>query len=554
LNLLYQRAIDQTRSLARELQGNPQFVVELSTPSVAQHEKNALTFVIRNIGRVEAKTVQIELARSDYFRLVEESSIKEIAAVPPETEARQQFFIVPIGEHNFPVQLKIAYRDSHQQLQTRQHEFLVAVSSLDKGPFQHKDNPYVYGVPLQDYHLFYGRRQELESLLSHLAGGRPQNVLLRGARRTGKTSFLNMLKAIIRDDKNARKWFSVPEEWNSALDHLQVIFLDLQHIERQEGTLSPTLFYKAILNSIDALGWANNRVRTLVSETNISTSQFESALATVLQEHTGMHFVLLVDEFDVVDTIADKTFYANLRHIISTIQRVTWIITSALGLYKEVRDYESPLFNVFKITDLKRLEREAAKALVCDPWRSQGQKSRRAVLQFTDDAVDTILYETGCYPYFIQLLCSAIVDHANSVRTNYVLQSTVSTVIERIIAPHSAAYEHFAYLWDWSNAIDKVILLTLLESVEAPNPQELWQSMSQQLGKRHAEIFLTTLASTYETSLRRLQAVEAIALDSHNRFTFGIPLFQRLLTKRSEREDLLGIALQGLQGNAREES
>jgi hypothetical protein len=55
LNLLYQRAIDQTRSLARELQGNPQFVVELSTPSVAQHEKNALTFVIRNIGRVEAK-------------------------------------------------------------------------------------------------------------------------------------------------------------------------------------------------------------------------------------------------------------------------------------------------------------------------------------------------------------------------------------------------------------------------------------------------------------------------------------------------------------------
>jgi hypothetical protein len=362
LDLLYERAIHQTRTFTEELRGSALLFVDLWTPSLAHYENNVLAFLVRNVGRVEAKNVYAELDGSERFSLMEASSVKLLSTLPPEAEKSVEFIIRPLVNDDFPIHLTLRHEDPRSGLQERRLQFSVRVTSLDRRPFRPKPNPYIYGVPLQDHRFFYGRRRELEALLNHLASGRPQNVLLRGARRTGKTSILNMLKNIIEDRTDTsqiRLQLGIPPEWYMSLNKLQPVLLDMQSLERKSSSLTATEFYQAILTGLMDIGLVNQEVERLLTEPYITVNQIERVLAKTIRVHDISGLVLLLDEFDVLDLIADKSFYAHLRHIISHVQTVTWIITSALGLYKEVRDYESPLFNVFKIIAVGRLDREA---------------------------------------------------------------------------------------------------------------------------------------------------------------------------------------------------
>ncbi len=552
LDLLYHRAIEHVLATIADLEGGAKLHVDLLTRSVTHHEDTQISFDVRNIGRVEARDIRVVLELSDHFHLRDQSAVKQLANIPPGGVERLAFTIRARVDEDLPIHLTVAYNDARAERHEYRHEFLVQVTSLDRGPFRLKPNPYIYGVPLQDPRLFYGRRQELESLLNHLASGRPQNILIRGARRSGKTSLLNMVQAVIADRERhlgARTRFAIPREWDPALNVLQPVLIDLQGVERPDNVLTPTAFFKAVLTALTEVGWGDDAVRRVVEQSHIRTQQFERTLRNVLKARRGQSVVLLLDEFDVVDLISDREFYAQLRHVISAVQGVTWIIASALGLYREVSDYESPLFNVFKIVDLGPLEREAARRLILDPWEAPdrlagGEQGR---LQFVDDAVDAILDETGCHPYFIQLLCSAVVERANARRTNYVLRRTVYEVIDGITAPRSALYEHFAYLWDRVGGMSKVILLVLLSRVDPPTDKELRQAVHRHLIEAGLHMGARQVDQAYWQSLHRLKVMEAITEDTRERLMFGIPLFRRLLQKRSEREDLWRVAFGQLQ-------
>jgi len=551
LDLLYTRAIEQTAALLERLQGRALVDVELVTESVAQHEENMLTVVVKNSGRVDAHDVEIELLTHARFRLLETDSTKRLAFLPAYTTERVQFRIVPLVSDDLPVRLRTRYDGGAAPAEPSQTEALVHVHSLDRGPFRPKSNPYVYGTPLQDYRLFYGRRHEIATLLEHLASGRPQHFLLRGARRSGKTSMLYMLKAILEDRSTGsgtmsaqigvRASFDVPEAWNASLDAVQPVLMDMQGIDRMGERLTSTEFYRAMLDALACAALETAESTILRGAAFIRTAEFEQVLLTLRRARPGLRFLFLLDEFDVVDLIVDKAFYGQLRHIITTVPGVTWIIVSALGLYKDVHEYESPLFNVFKIVDLDRLEADPARRLVLDPWQRRGSYpvgvDDTPTLYFTDDSIEAILYETGCYPYFIQLLCSATVEQVNRARTNYVLHATVYTLIEKLIAPGSEAFEHFEYLWVHAGSVGQAILLTLLGSVEPPTQKELRAAVLTQLEER-CNRRSSHWATSYADSLRRLQRVEAVRLETNNRYRFGIPLFRRLLARRSEREEL----------------
>lgn len=548
LERLYDRAIEETRKLADELQGGASLTVELLTRSATQDEDSQIVLALRNIGRVSARQVEVELAGTEHFQFRGQSFRQMFPRLRPDEEQRVAFAIRPQTDRDaFPVRLAVSYHDARSAIQQQTMEFDVRLISLDRGPFQKKPNPYVYGVPLQTPGRFYGRQKELDDLLSHLAFGFSQNILLRGARRTGKTSILNMLRLVINDrggQNGARARFDVPRDWCRALDRLHPLSIDLQKLDRRGGQISPTTFYHAILRELRQGGLGSDRIEGALEEPYLASREFERLLAGALRAHPGLRLVLLVDEFDVLDLGADKDFYAQFRAVISNVQAATWIIASALGLYKEVRDYESPLFNVFKIVELGRLDREAARRLILAPWQAREDNGEQSPgLQVTDDAIEAILDESGGYPYFIQLLCSAIVEHVNAIQTNYVRHGTVFEVIEEIIAPRSTAYEHFAYLWERAGGLGKAILLTLMSSSEPRSRPELERDVLARLRQDRANVPPSAVKARYEANLRRLEVVEAIRLNRSNRYIFGVPLLRRLLVERSEREDLWALAL-----------
>jgi hypothetical protein len=247
--------------------------------------------------------------------------------------------------------------------------------------------------------------------------------------------------------------------------------------------------------------------------------------------------VLLLDEFDVVETITEPEFYFHLRHVITYLQRITWIVASAAGLYRAVQDYASPLFNVFRIVELTRLGPDDARHLILDPLAGER-------VQFLDEAVEAILDQTGCHPYFLQLLCSEIIVHLNEKRTNYVLRSTVQTVVEQIVGRGRAAYDHFAYLWDHALPLARLIMAHLLASPEPLDHDTLLRRVCARVREARPAVDDAWLKGEVAHRLRWLQnVVEAIVLDDQRRYMLGTLLFRYWLIERGQRENLLADAL-----------
>ncbi len=543
LKELYAQSIRQTESVIQELTQGAHLTLQLLTRSAPHHEETHLTFEMRNIGRVEARNITVELVLSENFRLLDESAIQHIEAVPPDDPKPIVFRISPETDEDMNIRINVTYSTSKAPERPVIHswDFPLQVVSLNQRPFTLKANPYIYGVPLQEPRLFYGRREELLSILNHLAHRAPQNILVRGARRSGKTSLLYMIKAVLEDrdrSRGARDRFDIPREWDASLNGIHPLFFSLQSLERLGDRLTSSDFFKLIIGRLADRGLALPNVEVFLQSPTLTVQQFERYVTRLLAEDPHLHLVFLVDEFDVLDLVEDKALYAHLRHIISSVQQITWIIASALGLYREVSDYESPLFNVFKIVDLGPLDRDSARRLILDPWQVEPSRPG-ASLQIVDDAVDAILRETGCYPYFIQLVCSEVVGYVNRKRTNYVLRKTVYEVIDGITTPRSPLSEHFAYLWDRVDGLSKLILLTLLREASPPSEGELIQAVRWWL--QSEGLHFPRVEEELEAHLQRLEAMEAIVRDRYGRLRFGIPLFRRLLRKRSEREDLENV-------------
>jgi hypothetical protein len=545
LRCLYDRAIGETDGWIAELRGGASLDVELRTRAVAPLLESGIVFAVANAGGVAAAGVEVELHESLDFELLDQSFKQTLPSLGPGRDRSFRFSIRPLtGKESFPVRCSVSCDDP--RLATRQErtvEFVLRVTSPHGGRFRPRPNPYFFGVPLQEHRQFYGRRAELHTLLGHLASRSPQNVLLRGPRRTGKTSLLYMVRAVLSDggDAGVRGWFDIPVDWARALDATVPVMLDLQGTSWPDDTPTPTAFYQAILARLGEAGLRGAAGDRLLEEPFVAGTQIVKAL-TGLLAGGRVRPVVLVDEFDVLDRIADRSFYGALRHVISTVPGVTWIVASAMGLYRAMRDYESPLFNVFKIVTLGRLEPAAARRLVRAPW-PPGEPG----LELTDDAVEAILEETGRYPYFIQLLCSEIVEHANETRASYVQYQTVYQVIERrIVAQGSAAYEHFAFLWDRAGGVGKLLLVTLLGNPDPMTKDELHQAVLARLGTR-GRALAASGPGQLDDHLERLRVVDAVQELRGAGYAFGIPLFRRLLLERDRHENLQALALEALE-------
>ena len=537
LRALYRQMAWQTENLAHEQKGSALPEMQLVTTAVQQHAPSRVTFSLRNVGRAPAEDVRVILENSERFSILSLTSGVEIERLPPGATASIAFDLDPRVDDELPLRITVTYRDQ-RGYHVKPRDFIVRAVGLDRGPFSRKVNPYIFGNPIQDPQHFYGRRAEVLSVVDHLAAGSAQNILLRGARRNGKTSVLYMLKHIIENAPGARERFQVPPAWSRRLEALRVVFLDLSGMPGVGKHISASEFYFEVSAAVArAVGLVPDpSIAPRAMNRVIFQQELERYLAAL---PAGGYLVLLLDEFDVVETITDPEFYYHLRHVITYLQRITWVVASAAGLYQAVQDYASPLFNVFRIVELTRLDPDDARRLILDPLAGQR-------VQFLDEAVEAVLEQTGCHPYFLQLLCSEVIEHINARETNYVLRSTVQLVVEKIVGHGRATYDPFAYLWDHTRPFSRLILAHLLAAPDMLDRPTLWAGLRARLSgvAERGDDDEVRLEAEFERHLLWLQnVVEAIVPDAHGHYGFGIPLFRYWLNERARREELFTDAL-----------
>ncbi|HUD38076.1 MAG TPA: ATP-binding protein [Streptosporangiaceae bacterium] len=561
LHALFSDALKAIMQSISELRGGATVELRLRTASVELGEDSPLLFSVRNGGSLPARDVELELGAAESFDLLDKTFKQSLPQLAPNEERAFRFLIRCATEApDFPIRCVVSWchgkaepdgqGDAAERQQVTQGFVLQTVGAAPSQPFRKKPNPYVFGVHVKDHQSFFGRRGELDELLGHLAHGGPQNVLLRAPRRAGKTSLLHMVKAVLEDtDRRAgvRDWFEVPAGWDANLNATIPVFLNLQGIEDLQKNATATAFYRAVLGGLRDAGLQGSFCDLLLRGPVITYTQFSRGLREMVTAAGGRRPVMLLDEFDVLDSLADKgAFYSALRTVVADVQGVNWIAVSALGLYKEVRDYASPLFNIFKIVTMGRMDEEAARRLVTSPWEPGGSLAD-ASLSIHPDAVYAILEEAGNYPYFIQMLCSEVVDYVNAVQSNHVRLSTVQKVVDRqMVTEGGAADLTFDYMWQGASPTGRLLMLTLLHRDLAMAYEELKAGARRLLEVHERADLIGPLLAEFDESLTRLTYMDAVRHVPGAGYAFGVPIFRSLLVRKADRMNLEAATIEEL--------
>jgi hypothetical protein len=257
------------------------------------------------------------------------------------------------------------------------------------------ENPYVFGEPIKDERLFFGRTTELSETYHGIIKRNKQNFLVTGPRRMGKTSFLYQLQA--RLQYPFVPLMLTPEEMGH--EHYQMfrfILLKLREVAQESLGEEPP-----------PLSW---ELKTATHQMPLDlfnfyfVSDLKKHLAWLASLNDEARVILLLDEatFLLTSPVAEATGHDSrqqfLRHLLQSHDRIACVLAGTPQILK-MTSITSPLYNIFRGVKLRGFSREETEKLIREP-------AQQARVRFEDEAVTRIVDYGGGSPYYTQALCS----------------------------------------------------------------------------------------------------------------------------------------------------
>ncbi|MCA9980443.1 MAG: hypothetical protein KDD89_06415, partial [Anaerolineales bacterium] len=273
-----------------------------------------------------------------------------------------------------------------------EHRQLLAATSHVQ---QEIDNPYIFGVPLNEaQEIFVGRRDISTRIEQLVLDPRRPPLLLYGQRRMGKTSLLRSLGRLLPSpilplfvDGEGLAVASSYADFllNMAWQMRQSASLQGLTLPEPDSALLETSPFTAFVQWLDAV------------ENSLKATDYQMVLLTL-------------DEFEAVDTVLDRgRFEAEdvmrmLRHLIQHRPFFKLLLAGSHTL-REFQQWASYLINVQTIK-VDYLAMDEAKQLITQPTKG-------FALAYEPAAVARVLGLTRGHPHLVQLLCYVIVSLKN---------------------------------------------------------------------------------------------------------------------------------------------
>ncbi len=233
---------------------------------------------------------------------------------------------------------------------------------------------------------------ELVSLIEHQPDGAGvQHVIIIAPRGMGKTTMLLMVQFAVRDRCLSSKWQTVqfPEEsysindladfWTEVIDHLA--------FDTNDAAL-------------------RGKVAELRVEYGDSDDLQEAALAVIKDwsRKRGKRMLLLIDNLDMIfEQINDTRDNARLREVLMN-DGTMMILGGATTFFREVRDYDQPLYNFFKIYNLDGLRFEQMTQLLRQRAELDLRENFEETLKANTARLRVLEHFTGGNPRFLLML------------------------------------------------------------------------------------------------------------------------------------------------------
>jgi hypothetical protein len=431
---------------AQELQGRAQLEVALQTQQAVAAGDVVLGLELRNVGRSPATNVRVEVLPRRGYGVVQGRTALEL--LPARRTEWVQVTVRPIVRDQFRAEFEIRYDDQEGVGKVQHFADRVRLVAVPK-EFVEIANPYATGRPLAPGSpVFFGRDDLFDFIRENLGGLGQENILvLVGQRRMGKTSLLRQLPGRLGEE------------------YLPV-FLDGQALGLEGGVSG--LLYDVALEIVEVLAGQGLDVEPLTLDdlAERPTHAFEKQfLPRVVQVLNGRVLLLLFDEFEELEMRVrggelPPTVFSYLRHLMQHSRNLAFLFAGTHRLEDLTADYWSILFNIALYRRVGTLDAGAARRLIIEPVHGCG-------LVYDDLAVDKMLRVTGGHPYFLQLLCYALVNLHNRERRNYLTIEDVNRTLAEIVGLGEA---HLTFLWGESSPQQQAVLLALARLLSTGEP------------------------------------------------------------------------------------
>ncbi len=521
---------EQVRRLQQAVGEGAAIKFAMRTSEISLGSKQTVAFEVQNNGNHPASSFVWRLERYTGFELVSNAASRGPTELGP--GERQTFDIqVRAIEPTLMLVFSYRYRDRAGQIQSDEERTNLRARRETPG-LRTKINPFEVGRPVAGT-AFFGRRHEIAKILTRLARGDTHPLVLRGPRRIGKSSLMREIAALLEQPVSKARDIGLSPEVHSALHNVRPVLTSLQKLDRSLSRPFES-FLRSLLEDIcRALGIDAPPVIQEFSRTADTFGvppAFMKQVETILRQRPGTRLVILLDELDEAFREDARETAKQLRNIIETETRVSWITASTMLVKGSAGSYGSPWFNLLEPIELRAMDWPAAFQLV-------RQLGGWAGFDWSEEAITALLQLSGRRPYLIQLLGARITDDLNAQDRDRVASGDVAAAVSHLLDEIGVTGSFLGFVWNEAQWLGKLMLWQLLHAAQPLRTIDLHRQVRQMMEAQAPIMNVGGFYAEFDERLAWLTDIaDTLELDQGQHLSFSIPLTRRLLERVAERE------------------
>ena len=396
--------------------------------------------------RSPAESLELVIEKNQAFFEVIETNIKQDESL---RGGDQSILVVPLylthdalrsGAFSLPIYAQYSTRTG-EQLKTPVQNLSIHLSSKDK--FKPIKNPYAQyaeGTIVADANMFYGREVLIQNIAQAIQESRSQSkcVLVFGQKRSGKSSVLYHLKKSLEKDPEllildlGNMSTLLDQHAHTSLLHqfLNGILRGLKRAIRQKQREG----YSSLELAIPDREFYEHPTPLQLFEDSFVRLKDLTDNHTGQEDWRGIRVVLLIDEFQYIyNPIIEGKFPDSFMQNWKALLQANYFSAVLVG-QDMMPKFKLRFPNEFGTAQDERvtyLKKEDARKLIDEPIRIGGIQGES---RYREQAIERILDLTAGSPFYIQILCSRLVEHMNAKHTPQVTEAHIEQVKEELIS------------------------------------------------------------------------------------------------------------------------
>jgi outer membrane protein assembly factor BamB len=422
------------------LRGNARLVAEIRNKEVQREEEVVVSLFINNIGVSAADYIKVRIQEDEQDFSVIGAKEHTMLQLPNNKGDTVEFTIKP--QSTTPrLNFHITYDDAEKRNKEEYYADVIVLQDRQR-PYIEIPNPYTSGTPIRDRQMFYGRRDDIDTLREKLSSVTANKVVvLSGQRRMGKTSLVYQLANELTQGPQIPVIIDL--QGQAALQNMGQLFAGLARCVCDEMQRRKHI----TLDQPDREAFLSN-----------PTESFDTFLAQSLQTLGNEKIVFLLDEFEVLQEKIDKgplnqDVLHYLRSLMQHRQGLNFLLVGAPRIRHVTEPLWSVFFNIAIHHSLRKLELSEAESLITQPISDY--------LEYDMLALERIHRLSGDLPYFIHILSEILIAYCNKKHKSYVTVNDINNVLDTVLEEQTGSI-----LWIWnqcSSSLEHFLLSVLAQ-------------------------------------------------------------------------------------------